>query len=644
MVKPLLSIATSRNLLLVAVATALAAAVYAVPRRLQQHNTDNSKTHSPPAAQNAAALISSANADGQAASSESNIPTWSAPADVQMLSEKGWEEPAARAVIDFHAPLLQRLYEESPPDYRDLIRRLGLLAGSEHGLARTRLVQFPELAGLMANAAEIDATAPSRLATVIRNDPDAPTLIGMFTLAAEPRDAIRLCGLIESERQLLLSLVEHDSLDLACWLEPSEVNASAATAYRHWVGDLLRGALRDGSGEALDRAALVLTIHAGAVANLLDTDLTFRDAFATNLVPRFEKLIDGVDDDGFQQQALLVDSRIWAFLHKHPHHAEEMIGRVGPLAMDVLLDPRFQDVEPQVIGLFRHADTAVVDGLLDERVRDNPRFIDFLQRPLDDETRACGLRVLASTPEDAGNLLKYWATLDSTALGEEMADPPTGMATMLPGYATVALLRKAAQGRTVTMWDVAMAGADAAETFLLVKGGGATLKMVGSKARNAATRSVGRRTAERVGRETADEGVELLPWMLEAGHGAVRRTMAEVRDRMVIDATSIVRGMYSRSGVGRDTFRLIDGLDARVFMRRDRRVVIDLAGEHTLGRYLQETAKRAARVSATEGDPTEGLLVETADALMAARQNTAAWWMGTGDGAFTRQLRQKAPR
>lgn len=634
----------SRTLLLVATAAALAAAVYAVPSRWLQHDPRNGETPSPTAAQGAVTLIASATSDDQAASSVSNTGTWSASTAVQMLVDKGWDEPAARAVIDFYSPLLERLHEESPPDYQDLFRRLGLLAGTEHSLARSRLMQLPELAGLMANAAEIDTKAPSRLATVIRNDPDAPTLIGMFTLAAEARDAIRLCGLIESERQLLLSLAEHDSLDLACWLEPPEVNTSAATAYRHWVGDLLRGSLRDGAGEALDRAALILTIHADAVANLLDTDSTFRDVFATNLVPRFEKLIDGVDDDGFQQQALLVDPRIWTFLHKYPHHAEELIGRVGPLAMDVLLDPRFRDIEPQVIGLFRHADTAVVDGLLDERVRDNPRFIDFLQRPLDDQTRARGLRVLASTPEDAGNLLKYWATLNSNALGEEMADPPTGVATMLPGYATVALLRKAAQGRTVTMSDVGMVGADAAETFLLVKGGGATLKMIAANARNAATKSVGRRTAERVGRETAKEGVELLPWMLEAGHGAVRRAMAEVRDRMVIDATPIVRGMYSRSGVGRDTFRLIDGLDARVFMRQDRRVVIDLAGEHTLGRYLHETAKRAARVVATEDDPTEGLLVETADALMAARQNTAAWWMGTGDGAFTRQLRQKAPR
>jgi hypothetical protein len=561
-----------------------------------------------------------------------------------MLIDKGWDDQAARAVVDFHTPLLERLLEESPADYREVVRRFGLLAGSQHRVARVCLTHFPELAGLMATVAEIDIEAPNRLATIIRNDPDAPTLIGMFTLAAEPRDAVRLCGLLESERPLLLSLAEHDSLDLACWLEPPDVNLSAANAYRHWVDDLLRTSLRDGSGEALDRAALVLTVHADAVALLLDTDPTFRDAFAGNLVPRFEKLINGFEDDGFQQQALLIDPRIWTFLHRHPHHAEEVIGRVGPLAMDVLLDPRFRDVEPQIIGLFRHADTAVVDGLLDERVRENPKFIDFLQRPMGDETRVRGLRTLAAAPDDADNLLTYWATLEPTALAQEIADPPAGVVTMLPGYATIALLRKAAQGRTVTMWDVAMAGVDAAETFLLVKGGGATLKMVGAKARTVATRSVGRRTAERVGRETAEEGVELLPWMLEAGHGAVRRAMAEARERLVIDATPIVRGMYARSGLGRDTFRLLDGLDARVFMRRDRRVVIDLAGEHPLGRYLQETAKRAGRVVATEGDPTEGLLVETADTLMAARENTAAWWIGTGDGAFARQARQKAPK
>jgi len=569
---------------------------------------------------------------------------WRADVDIQFLVERGWDAPAARAVVGFHAPLLKRLHHEAPSDYRDVIRRLGRLGGSEHNIARSRLLQLPELAGLMANAAEIDDKAPNRLASVIRNDADAPTLIGMFTLAAEPLDAVRLCGLLEGQRQLIFSLASQDSLDLAFWIEPPAVSPAAAGVYGIWVVDLLHKSLLDGSGESLDRASLVLTVHADTVAHLLDTNPNFRDAFATDLAPRFEALIDRVEDDGFQRQALLVDPRIWLFLHQHPDHAEEMIGRVGPLAMDVLLDPRFDDVHPQIIGLFRHADTTMVDGLLDQRVRDNPRFIDFLKRPMDDETRARGLRALAAAPDEADNLLGYWATLDSASLEEEMAGPPAGVVTMLPGYATVALLRKAAQGRTVTMWDVAMAGVDAAESFLLVKGGGATLKMVGAKARNAAARSVGRRTAERVGRETVEESVELLPWVIEAGHGAVRRAVAEARNRLVIDATPIVRGMYTKSGLGRDTFRLIDGLDAKVFMRRDRRVVIDLVGDHPLGRYLRETAESAARVVATEGDPTEGLLVETADALMAARENTAAWWLGSGDGAFTRQARLKATR
>lgn len=560
--------------------------------------------------------------------------------EIQSLVEGGWEEPAARAVIDFHAPLLEHLGAESPADRADVIRRLGTLGESRFAPARTRLKQFPELAALMANMADVDATAPNRLAAVLRNDSDAPTLMGMFVLAADPRDAVRLCGLLEKDRQLLLGLAEHDSLDLACWLEPAEMNAEAAAAYRLWVGDLLRTALRDGSGEALDRAALVLTVHAESVRRLLDNDPAFRDQFAADLLPRFEKMIERVDNDGFQQQALLVDPRIWLFLHKYPHRGEELIGRVGPLAIDVLLDPKFETVEPEVIRLFRQADTAVVDGLLDERVRDNPRFIDFLKRSISDEARSRALRTLASNPAEAANLLDYWATLDATALSEEMADPPTGVVTMLPGYATVALLRKAAQGRTVTLTDAVMAGLDAAETFLLLKGGGAVLKTVGTSTRNAALKNVGRQTAEEIGQQTAEVGMELMPWVIEAGHGAVRRAVAEVRKRLVIDATPIVRGMYSRSGVSRNTLHLIDGLDARIFMRRDRRIVIDIAGDHPIGRYLQETGRRAGRVLATEGDPTEGLVVETADMLLAARENAAAWWLGNGRGTLHRHIRQ----
>ncbi len=573
-----------------------------------------------------------------------DVAAWQEDTDVRWLVERGWDEAGALAVIGFHAELLAGLHQHAPDDHHDFLRRLGRLGGSRHVLARSRLVQLPELAALMATLSEVNLAAPGLLATAIRNDPDAPTLMGMFMLAADSRDAIRLLRLLDGDRELVLALAEHDSLDLASWLEPPEMDDDATVVYRRWVGEILRGAVQAGTGEALDRAALLLTVHAAPVARLLADDPKFREAFAMAVLPRFQKLIDRAEDDGFQRQALLADSRIWLFLHTYPDHAEEMIGRVGPLAMDVLLDPRFRDVQPQLIGLFRHADTTLVDGLVDERVRDDPRLIDFLARPMTDDARARGLRTLATTPADAGNRLRYWATLDATALHEEMADPPSGVVTMLPGYATIALLRKAAQGRTVSAWDVALAGVDAVETFLLVKGGGATLKIVGTKARAAAVRSVGPRTAEEIGQETAEAGVELLPWVLEAGHGAVRRAVAEVRDRMVIDATPVIRGMYTKSGVGRETLRLLGNLDARIFMRRDRRLVIDLAGDHPLGRYLQQTAKQAARVGATEGDPTEGLLVETADTLIAARQNAAAWWLGTGSGVFARQALERAAR
>ena len=102
----------------------------------------------------------------------------------------------------------------------------------------------------------------------------------------------------------------------------------------------------------------------------------------------------------------------------------------------------------------------------------------------------------------------------------------------------------------------------------------------------------------------------------------------------------MVRGLYKRSGLSAKTFKIMDGLDARIFMRKDRRVVLDFAGDNPLGRFLSETATNAGveQVLGNEVVKTTGrfAVVEGAAEIEAARRNVAAWWLAAGDGTLER--------
>ena len=161
--------------------------------------------------------------------------------------------------------------------------------------------------------------------------------------------------------------------------------------------------------------------------------------------------------------------------------------------------------------------------------------------------------------------------------------------------------------------------------------------------RKSAAKRVGVAAAKGIGREAAEATTKqatraLAPWTFKAARQAVRQGLASMQKALVLDVTSLVRGLYKRSGLTAKTFNVIDGLDARIFMRKDRRVVLDFAGDNTLGRFLSETATNAG---IEEGLGNEAVVaaartasVEGPAAIEAARRNLSAWWFAVGDGTL----------
>lgn len=557
---------------------------------------------------------------------------------VASLKTAGWDDATARTVIALNAPFLAVVAESSPSECDGIVRRLARLGDPRHAYARKRLESMPKLAGLMANTLDSAMDGPESVATAIGADVHAEALISLFALSATGDDAVALARVINRDRDLAVRLAGLQDTNLLSWLEPKDMgDAAASEVFRIWARRVITDALSTNAEQGLEEAFAILSVHGERVAAAVQADGAFRDALMSRVYPAFRRVVLAVEDDGFSRDVYYMYPQIWEFIYRYPKDAENLLMRVGPAAVDVLMDPRFAGCTDGLLDVLSSADQRVIDGLLDERICQNPRFAAFLERPLPAKTRVAALQALAEAPERANRNLEEWSAMTRSGLVDALGEPATGVVTWLPGYSAAVLARKIAQGRPVTGMDMVFAAVDAAEVVLMAKGGGAALKAIATSARKSAGKKIATEAAEQVAK-TESRG--LAPWVMRGAQKAGRQMLTAVREKLVIDMTPIVRGLYKRSGLNAKTFRYIDRLDARVFMRKDRRVVFDLAGDHPLGRFMSETATNAGVEKALENEMVmtagRAAVVEGSKAVEAASRNVSAWWLMVGDGMVER--------
>lgn len=562
---------------------------------------------------------------------------------IAILQEAGWEQAAAHTVIALNAPFLTVVAESSPSECEGIVRKLARLGDSRHAYARRRLESMPKLAGLMANTLDSAADGPESVATAIGSDVNAEALVSLFALSATGDDAVALARVINRDRDLAVRLANLQDTNLLSWLEPKDMGDPEATeVYRTWARRIIADALTSNAEQGVDEAFAILSMHGERVAEVVQQDIAFRSNLMSRVYPVFRRVVLAVDDDGFSRDVYLMYPQIWEFIHRYPKDAENLLTKVGPAAVDVLMDPRFAGCTDGLLDVLSSADQRVIDGLLDERICQNSRFAAFLERPLPAKTRVAALQTLAESPERANRNLEEWSAMTRGGVIDALGEPATGAVTWLPGYSAAVLAKKIAQGRPVTGMDVAFATLDAVEVVLMAKGGGATLRAIATSARKSAVKKIGTEAAEQFAKT---EARGMAPWMMRGAQKAGRQMLSAVREKLVIDMTPIVRGLYKRSGLNAKTFRYLDRLDARVFMRKDRRVVIDLAGDHPLGRFMSETAANAGVEKALENEAIvaagRSAFVEGSKAVEAASRNISAWWLMVGDGIVERLVMPK---
>lgn len=570
---------------------------------------------------------------------------------IATLVTAGWEEPAAQAVVRLNAAYLSVLARSSEEESDAKIRHLARLGDARHAYVRKRLETMPEIAGLLANTLDRDANGPASVVAAIGNDTHSQAIISLFAFSATADEAVPLADVIRRDRDLAVWLAESGDASLLSWLAPKDFGDPRITeAYQAWARRLIADAVAQNSPEAIDEAFQILAMHGEYVLGVMRADSGFRDALVGRVYPVFRSIYQAQPDDGFSREAYLLCPQIWEFIHRHPRDAANLLAKVGPLAVDTIMDPRFVNCQEGLIDLLSFADQSVVDGLLDDRVRGHSRFPAFLARPLPASARVAAIQRLARAPENAGRNLQQWEGMTAAGVVADVGPDASGPVTWLPGYSAAVLVTKASQGRPVTGVDACFAALDVVEVVFMVRGGGTALKAIGTAVEKSAAKRVGVAAAKGIGREAAEATTKqatraLAPWTFKAARQAARQGLANLQKALVLDVTPLVRGLYKRAGLNAKTFKVIDGLDARIFMRKDRRVVLDFAGDNPVGRFLSETATNAGIEKGLGNevvvDATKTVVVEGSAAVEAARRNIAAWWFAVGDGTLDKLVSMK---
>ena len=141
-------------------------------------------------------------------------------------------------------------------------------------------------------------------------------------------------------------------------------------------------------------------------------------------------------------------------------------------------------------------------------------------------------------------------------------------------------------------------------------------------------------------KEMARGGTE-AEWTQSLAKKAMEQLPNNIREVIhrsgMVDITSPVKAgleMSRRLGLGREPFKRLIGMEARVFMREDGRVFINftnmLAHPNPAASFLTRTLENKAALS----KPAEDGVREASRTLQQWKEDVSAWWSGQATGQF----------
>lgn len=569
-----------------------------------------------------------------------------------LLNKGGWSMDACRAWWLVNERRLKATAEVAP----DLVEKeLRLFYQMQPKGRELRLIEkHPEAAGILLLAHKRDALASAILAAP-ESDQDMLVASYLFcttgTEVDEWTEAVaRHPGPIALFQRRCAVLPYHG---LFAYLAKSPpMSPDTREIYGKWLDEVLALPVMTQSDERMLSRLNFAATCGPEVRTRLKGDPTFRQNFLKVIWPRFrDSMIYLTQTQGEDSQDVFIycggEPLVWDFFKRE--NSEILFRQVGMDAVLLLEGP--DALHPDVQGA---AMAMWAKGILDlpqmlQEYQSNTHFLSLLRR-FQEEAKWSMLNAVCFRLEEKGpqwpSDVAYLDGLSESAMKKELN--PTEPS-IIPGAALFSLASKFVDGRRVGISDFLVAGIDAADIALAIatlgssKGLTTAAKAGAQKMIQQSLRTTAIESAEKLAGRTLKTVAETgtIEWTQDIVQEGMKRLPDAFRTKMkiigIVDISEPVKAGFKLSrklGVGRNPFKKLTGLEARVFMRQDGRVFINFANVITKPNPAMSFLTRTFENGILQSPPVEDGVESSAAVVHQWKEDVSAWWIGNATGQF----------
>lgn len=515
-------------------------------------------------------------------------------AEVQELLANGWTPEAASSVLDLNERWFKTLVDDGRmPDMQLLVERLASL-GAEPGVPE--LLQYaPELGGLFL------VLPADALLAVFRDagEEELPLLAALLLRAIDADQGTQMLSLLAERdlRKLAIDLqrkgfVGAESLLLASF-------NSVDNEYLYWLRDELSAATRVDDRERLSSLVVVHSVFGHKLRTLFRDEPQLAARIRSEFWPALYEL--SLEKDTAIEMYLL-DEHLWQMMEMPS--GQTLIRKFGPMASLPFFGHQAwpESLHSRLTQIMCVCGPVAAEFVLNNRFRNSAQMHELLSSTITPEQCSNALSRIAASQQPSDELA-YLTSLNTRVLQNELRGDEGGDFDWIPLVPTFGTVGKWMDGRRVTGWEWAEVAVDVGSTILMVTPTGpiAHTAKVGTGARAVGATNVATRTLARTGLVgAAGSGARAatapaaLMSTLHTG-AAVRRVAGEISEAVVkgatVDVTDCVRSFYKSAGFNRKSFQGLTGLNPKVFMQPNGRVLfhIDRAAVNNAERFFKAT-------------------------------------------------------
>lgn len=569
---------------------------------------------------------------------------------IRLREEGQWSVKAAERCWEVNEKRFKATHDVAPQLIETELR---LLVGL-HPKAKVLSVleRHPEVAGLL-----LLAPNPAEVADAIMqaSDGDQEALIASYWHCTDGVSVRLWTEVVRRHRPLVVFFQQKCAAlpyqGIFAYQENMHV-PEARENYARWLDDVLAPAVLAQSDETLSSRLHFVTTSGTSLRRRLEGDAAFRKGFLTVSWPRFREAMVHLSQNNRDKEDVFYlcggEPLVWEFFQRED--SAKLFKQVGMEAVTMLCGEKalHPDVREAVAAMWAKQILDVPQAI--QRYQDDSHFRQIVRRlqapgdwPLLNGVCRKLNEVGASWSNDAG----YLSKLGTSALRKEVhPEEPS----IIPGAALVSLTGRFLDDRRVGFQEVFAAGMDVVDLATIAAAvvaapatGGGSLTVVSARTASRSAlqqtlKSGARESLEKLAGRTVKELAKDAPgaeWPQALAQKAMAMLPKKIQSTLakggLVEISSPVKAGFDlsrRMGMGREPFKKLSDLEARVFMRKDGRVFINFTSALTKPSPAASFLTRTVENDALDSAPAREAAQAAGDAVRQWKEDISAWWSG----------------